>query len=45
MSRELKPLKKSSSWFNSRNALIEHLRENAFLHFLVLPGSAEAKVI
>jgi len=44
MSRESNRLKKSSSWFNSSNALIQHLRGNAFLHFSVLPGSAETQV-
>jgi len=29
MSHESKRLKKSSSWMNSGNALIQHLRENA----------------
>jgi len=45
MSRESKTLKKSSSWLNSGNALIQHLKENALLHFPVLPGTAEAQVI
>ena len=33
MSRESKRLKKSSSWLNSDNALIQHLRENAIFVF------------
>jgi len=45
MSRESKRLKKSSSWLNSGNAVIRHLRENATFAFPVLPGSAEARVI
>jgi len=45
MSRESNTLKKSSSWLNSGNALIQHLRENAFSRFPVLPDSAEAQVV
>jgi len=46
MSRESKRLKKSSSWLNSGNALIQHLSEkNQFWSFPILPGSAEAQVI
>jgi len=45
ISRESKILKKSSSWLNSDNALIQRLRENAIFAFLILPGSAEAQVI
>jgi len=33
MSRKSKRLKKSSNWFNSCNALIQHLREMQFLGF------------
>jgi len=43
--RESKRLKKSNSWLNSGNALIQHLMENAILRFAVLPVSAEAQVI
>ena len=45
MSREAKRLKRSSSWLNSGNAVIQHLRER---HFRVSPfyhGSTEAQVI
>jgi len=45
MSRESKRLKKSSSWLNSGNALIQHLRESAFSRFPVLLGNAEARLI
>jgi len=47
MSRESKTLKKSNSLLilNSGNALIQHLKENAFSRFPILPGSAEAQVI
>jgi len=45
MSRESKTLKKLSSWLNSGNALMQHLKENAFSCFSILPGSAEAQVI
>jgi len=41
----VKLLKKSSSWLNSSNALIQHLNENAIFVFLILPGSAEAQFI
>jgi len=44
MSRESKTLKKSSSWLNSSNALIQHLRGNAIFTFSVSPGSEEAQV-
>jgi len=45
MSREPKRLKKSSSdRLNSRNALIQRMKNAIFL-FLVLPGSTEAQVI
>jgi len=33
MSRQSKRLKKSSSWLDSSNALIQHLRENAIFAF------------
>ena len=42
MSRESKRLKKSSSWLNSGNALIQHQRENAIFAFPDLPGRTEA---
>ena len=47
MSRESQRLKSSRScmWLNSRNALVQHLSENAIFVFPVLPGSAEAQVI
>ena len=46
MSRESKRLKKSSSWLNSGNALIQHLSEKQqFSCFPVLPDSTEAQVI
>jgi len=45
MSRESKRLKKSNSWLNSGNALMQHLSEMRFSHFSVLPGNAEAQVI
>jgi len=45
VTRESKTLKKSSSWLNSDNALIQHLREKCIFAFPVLPGSAEAQVI
>jgi len=42
MSPESKRLKKSSSWLNSGNALIQHMRKNAIFAFSFLAGSAEA---
>jgi len=46
MSRDSKILKKSISWLNSGNALIEHFFQvkSAIFVFPVLPGSAEAQV-
>jgi len=41
MSRESKRLKKSSSWLNCGNAVMQQLGENAIFVFPVLPGSAE----
>ena len=45
MSRESKRLKKSNSWLNSGNVLIQHLSKMRFSCFPVLPGSTEAQVI
>jgi len=45
MSRESKRLKKLSSWLNSGNAPIQHLRENAIFAFPRFTSSAEAQVI
>jgi len=46
MSHESKRLKKSSSWLNSGNALIQHLREKCNFHIsLLLPSGAEAQII
>jgi len=44
MSRESKRLKKSSSWLNSGNVLIQHWGKMQFSRFSVLPGSAEAQI-
>jgi len=46
MSRDSKILKKSISWLNSGNVLIQHFFQvkNAIFVFPVLPGSAETQV-